>query len=71
LTETISQILPLAVAAGLSPIPIVALVALLATPAGGDHEERRSHLVGLERTDAGLSEREQYLATGDALPCHL
>jgi hypothetical protein len=32
LTETIGQILPLAVAAGLSPIPIVAIVALLATP---------------------------------------
>jgi hypothetical protein len=33
LTETVGQILPLAVAAGLSPIPIVAIVALLATPA--------------------------------------
>jgi hypothetical protein len=32
LTETIGQILPLAVAAGLSPIPIVAIVALLSGP---------------------------------------
>ncbi len=32
MTETVGQILPLAVAAGLSPIPIVAIVALLATP---------------------------------------
>jgi hypothetical protein len=32
LTETIGQILPLAVAAGLSPIPIVAIIALLSGP---------------------------------------